>query len=112
MTCAMRLNVLNGRYPLGIYSFFWLSVILDMSSTILTLRFVPQYQWVEANPLFYTLDPTLFFVIYILTNVSLFLLILHHQAQRGRGASLLYISIFVHGSLGMTNLIQLLRLQM
>lgn len=108
----MRLKcVINGIFPLGVYILFWFSVILDMSSTILTMMSVPQYQWIETNPLFYTLDPTQFFVIYLSTNVSLFLLILHHHTKWGRGASLLYISIFVHGSLGMKNLIQLLTLQ-
>jgi hypothetical protein len=89
ITCQRRLkSVVSGRYPLGVYVLFWLSVILDLSSTSLTMRSVPQHQWIEVNPLFYTLDSTLFFVIYILTNVSLFLLILHHQVQWKRGASL------------------------
>lgn len=113
ITWEMRLKaVLNGICPLGVYILFWFSVILDATSTILTMRSIPLYQWIEANPLFYTLDPTQFFVIYILTNASLFILSAYHQNRWRRGASLLYISIFVHGSLGMKNLIQLLRLQM
>ena len=109
----MRLKgVLKGIFPLGVYILFWSSVILDVSSTILTMRLGPQYQWMEVNPLFYTFGPNQFFMIYILVNVSLFVISAYHQARWGRGASLLYISIFIHGSLGMSNLIQLLRLQM
>ena len=100
------------EFPLGIYLLFWLSVILDLSITILIMRSIPQYQWREANPLFYTLNPNQFFVVYILTNVSLFALSAYHHKRWGRGAVLLYISIFIHGLLGMNNLIQLLRLQM
>ena len=112
VTWEMRLKgVLKGIYPLGVYVLFWFSVILDLSSTILTMNLGPQYQWIEMNPLFYTFGSLQFGLIYLLTNVSLFVLSAHHQTKWGRGAFLLYISIVVHGSLGMKNLIQLLTLQ-
>lgn len=113
LTYEMRLkDVLSGIFPLGVYILFWFSVILDLSSTMLTMKLIPQTRWIEANPLFYALGPIQFFVISILINAALFLLSKHHQAQWRRGASLLFISILVHGSLGMKNLTQLLRLQM
>jgi len=101
-------GALNRIYPVGLYILFWFSIVLDASSTILTMRLRPQYLWVEANPLFYTFGPIQFFVIYLVVNISLFLLSAYHQAQWGRGAFLLLISIVVHGSLGMKNLLQLL----
>jgi len=106
--CETRLKgALNRISPVGFYLLFWFSVVLDASSTILTMRLVPQNLWVEANPLFYTFGPIQFFVIYLGVNISLFLLSAYHQARWGQGASLLLISIVVHGSLGMKNLLQL-----
>jgi len=102
--------VVKGRRLLGIYILFWCSVLLDAGSTLLTMRLVPQYQWVEANSLFYTLGSNQFFITSLMVNVALFAFSAYHQSQWGRGASLLYLSIVVHGALGVKNLVQLLRL--
>jgi len=97
-------------YPIGVYILFWFSVILDFGSTLLAMSLGSQYRWIEANPLFYELGPIRFFATYVFVNVFLFLIALHYQTRWKWGAIVLLVSVLVHGSYGINNLIQLLGL--
>ena len=100
--------IIDRIYPLGIYLLFWFSVILDFGSTVLAMNLGSQYLWIEANPLFYTLGPILFFAAYVFINASLFLMAFQHQTRWKRGAIVLLFSVLAHGLYGINNLIQIL----